>query len=276
MANQTGNFTIKQTYSGEIYVYAIISAITFLTNTIMFCFIVFERKMHIKSNWILASMFCTGIIYALAYLLPRWVMFVPWDLLDSYACQILPLLGSALIINFNLHLVLVSLDRYCCILFPFQYNMPQASVITRWAIFAVWLISFASASIPLFTFLVPIPGMCIIQLNSRSFHIYTLSAYIALFYVPIFILGLAHSRILWIVSIHTKRRHEIFAVNNSIPASVLRRNLRAIAYMAILIGLFLIFWLPSMIYYAILFPTIHLDNKNMVLSLDKVSIKIIH
>ncbi|RDD45907.1 Histamine H2 receptor [Trichoplax sp. H2] len=194
-------------------------------------------------------------------------MFVPWDLLDSYACQILPLLGSALIINFNLHLVLVSLDRYCCILFPFQYNMPQASVITRWATFAVWLISFASASIPLFTFFVPIPGMCIIQLNSRSFHIYTLSAYIALFYVPIFILGLVHSRILWTVSIHTKRRHEIFALNNSIPTSVLRRNLRAITYMAILIGLFLIFWLPAMIYYAILFPTIHLG-----ISIKQVSI----
>ncbi|RDD37867.1 Histamine H2 receptor [Trichoplax sp. H2] len=265
--NQTGNGTIRQAYFGTIYVYGAITATTTLTNTVMLCFIIFERKLHTMSNWILASMFCVGIVYALVYLFPRWVMFVPWRLFNSYACQILPLVGSALIINFNLHLVLVSLDRYCCVIFPFHYNMPQAPIIVRTSILAAWVISFIIAFIPLCTFLVPVIGKCSDQLNTRSFHIYTLVAFIMLFYLPLFMLCVVYSRILWIVNIHTQRRNEILAQSNFMPASVIRRNLRAITYTAILIGFFMAFWLPALIQYAILFPTVHLG-------LDKLNIQL--
>lgn len=273
------NFTVTQSsiinrtissaaYSGEIYVYAIITGITIITNFTMLSFLILVRKLHSMSNGILCSMFCAGLIYGLAYLLPRWVMFVPWKLHLSYACQILPLVGTALTGNFNLHLVLVSIDRYCCVIYPLKYNMPRTPIITRCAIVIVWLISIFIAFIPLFTFLVPKIGFCGIQLNSRSFHIYTLIAFILLFYLPLFILCVVYTRILWIVNIHTQRREEILSLHRSSSASVMRRNFRAITYMMILIGLFMAFWLPTMIQYIVLFPTIHtgIDDRNILIS----------
>ena len=268
--NDTLSTGKREAYFGEIYIYAIITAITLITNLIMLCFLIFVRKLHSMSNWILCSMFCTGLIYGLTYLLPRWVLFVPLKLHLSYACQILPLVGSALVVNFNLHLVLVSIDRYCCVLYPFQYNMARAPIITRCAIVFVWLISFFMASIPLFTFLVPKIGICGIQLNSRSFHIYTLVTFILLFYLPLFILCIVYTRILWIVNIHTQRRDQILARHESVPTSIVRRNLRAITYMMILIGLFMIFWLPTMIHYLVLFPTIHLGIDDRAIVIGKI------
>lgn len=258
----------KIVYSGEANIYIVITAVTVVTNFIMLSFIILEHKLHNMSNWILASMFCTGLAYGLAYLLPRWVLFVPLKLHLSYACQILPLVGGALTVNFNLHLVLVSADRYCCFLYPFQYLTPRAPIIARYAIIFVWLISLLMASIPFLTFLVPKIGQCSNQINSRLFHTYTLIAYIILFYIPLFILCIVYARILCIVNIHTQRREKILSLHQSSPISVVRRNLRAIAYMMILIGIFMACWLPAMIQYIVLFPTIHLgvDDRNISLA----------
>ncbi|RDD43949.1 5-hydroxytryptamine receptor 6, partial [Trichoplax sp. H2] len=124
ITHQTSNSNNYQLIEAEsIVVYSVISGLTILTNVSMLVLIISERKLHTMSNWIMASMFFTGIIFGLFYLLPRWALHNLWVYKDPIACTVLPQTGLALILNFNLHLTLVSLDRYLCVMFPIKYKI---------------------------------------------------------------------------------------------------------------------------------------------------------
>lgn len=253
--NQSTNGTKYASVFPDNSAYAAISVITLFTNITVLILIITERKLHAMSNWILASMFCAGAVFAMAYLLPRWVFFYQWNIYYSYACLVLPMTGSALIINFNLHLALVSLDRYFCVTLPFEYQRPQTRMIVRLAILIVWFISFFIAYVPLFTFLIPSPGQCIAQLSSRLYHNYICTVFSILFFLPLIILITTYSRIFWIVNNHTQRSQGIIVRSNSTSISAFYRNVRAIKYMIVILGLFVIFWMPYIILFLAWFTT---------------------
>ncbi|EDV21521.1 uncharacterized protein TRIADDRAFT_30368 [Trichoplax adhaerens] len=255
VSNYTINSTIYISLLPDSNIYAIITGLTLLTNVSMLCLVIKERKLHTMSNWILASMFCAGIAFAIAYLLPRWVIFFKWNLYHSFACLILPMTGSGLIINFNLHLALVSLDRYFCFTSPFTYQRPQSRVIAKLAIASVWVLSSFTAYIPLFTFLIPSPGKCAAQQRSEIYYNYLCTVFVILFFLPLAVLIVTYSRILWIVNNHTQRRQEGIVRSNSVTISAFHRNLRAIKYMIALIGLFILFWLPYIILFLVYYAT---------------------
>ena len=234
-------------------VYSFIVGLTILTNVSMLSLIIAVRKLHTMSNWIMASMFCTGIIFAVFYLLPRWVLYYQWVVKEPIVCTVLPLTGIGVIVNLNLHLTLVSLDRYFCVIFPFKYEMRKTRVIARSSVAAVWFLSVLGAYLPLFTFLPPPYKRCTtLQPANRVHYVYLLTIFSVLFFFPLLVLIVTYTQILVIVNSHTQR-DKIISRRASTPLSVIKRNIRAIKHMAIMIGIFILFWLPYVIIFLVLY-----------------------
>lgn len=233
-------------------VFSFIVGLTVITNAGMLGLIIAVRKLHTMSNWIMASMFCSGIIFAVLYLLPRWVLYYQGVSEDPIACTVLPFTGIGLIVNLNLHLTLVSLDRYFCVMFPFKYEMKKTRVIAMSSVAACWLISILGAYLPLFTILIVDPNKCIgLQTANPVHYAYLLTIFSVLFFFPLLVLIVTYTQILLIVNSHTQR-DKIISRRASTPLSVIKRNIRAIKYMAIMIGIFIIFWLPYVILFLLL------------------------
>ncbi|EDV27336.1 Trace amine-associated receptor 7e [Trichoplax sp. H2] len=248
ITNQTGNGSnlLSNGIAQSIIVYGVISGLTILTNISLLGLIISERKLHTTSNWIMASMFFTGIIFGLFYLLPRWTLYYQWLYKDPIACTVLPLTGIGLIINLNLHLTLVSLDRYLCVMFPIRYKIRKTCLIVMLSVVAVWLLSILSAYLPLVTILIPLPDRCAELTSSNPLHqAYLILIFSVLFFFPLLVLIVTYTQILFIVNNH--QRNKIMHQRGSTPISLIKRNIRAIKCMAIMIGIFILFWLPYIV-----------------------------
>ncbi|EDV20597.1 Trace amine-associated receptor 7g [Trichoplax sp. H2] len=255
MSNITNQTEIPFETVQSTIVYGVITGLTILTNIFMLALIVSERKLHTMSNWIMASMFCAGIIFGLLYLLPRWVLYYQWVKQDPIACTVLPLTGIGLIVNLNLHLTLVSLDRYFCVIFPFKYEMRKTRLIAMSSVAAVWLLSIFSAYLPLFTILMPPPNTCVkFRPANPVHHAYLITIFSVLFFFPLLVLIVTYTQILFIVNSHTQR-DKIISRRASTPISVIKRNIRAIKHMAIMIGIFILFWLPYVVVFLMLYSS---------------------
>ncbi|RDD37082.1 Somatostatin receptor type 4 [Trichoplax sp. H2] len=232
----------------NVVIYVFIFCLTIATNLCMLSLIIFKKKFHCKSGWMKASMFFTGILFALLYLLPYRVLGTYW-VNNAFICTILRLAGPALIISFNFHWTIINVDRYFYYFYPQYYNGYRANIIVVLSVAAIWLISLLCVVIPLYTFMYPLNEECINLYPSRflSHFVYILIVFGLFFLIPLIIVLLLFSYILCKIN-HRNLRQQMIPSGDAQTAIFMRRiNTKVVKHMAIMVGLFIIFWLPYII-----------------------------
>ena len=250
--------TIARAVIEKLITYSIISATTIATNGLLIILIAMHRTLHNVSNAMITSMSVAAICYSLTYLLPRWALYEILHLrYNPAACTLLPLIGILFILILNSHICLVSFDRYVSITHPFGYNRHATPRLVAALIAIVWLLPMFAIFIPLVTFLKFSNTKCV-QLRPLDFlshQVYLILLFTILFFIPLIVLVFVYGRILIIVNDHTRRQQYFHQRQSSTPTHAIIRNIKALRSMAIIVGVFIIFWLP----YVITFLSLYLS-----------------
>lgn len=243
----------------KLITYSIISALTITTNGLLIILIVMHRTLHNVSNTMITSMSAAAICYSLTYLLPRWALYEILQLRKNVAaCTLLPLIGILFILILNSHICLVSFDRYVSVTRPFGYNRRATPRLAAALIAIVWLLPMLAIFIPLVTFL-KFSGHECVQLRPLDYiehRVYLILLFTVLFFIPLVVLVFVYGRILIIVNDHTRRQQYFHSGPSSTPTHAILRNIKALRSMAIIVGVFILFWLP----YVITFLSLYLST----------------
>lgn len=222
---------------------------TIITNSFIFLIIVTNKKLKSVIFIILSSMFLVGISSASLYILPRWAFsaFIG----DSFYCYILPALGTAFVINLNLHQCLVSLDRYFAVTRPFQYKLRAQTRYVVSILAMIWIVSTASALLPAaFQFGQDPINQCQSQLNGTDLRQDYLASLTSTFIIcPIIVIIFCYSRIFYII----KSRSSIaFHQQNNLAqykSCMIAKNVKAAQQMAVITMIYILAFLPFVIVY---------------------------
>lgn len=221
-----------------------IGVVTLLTNIFLFTMIMSCKRLRMTSNYIIASMCFVGILIALLYLFPRWT--IPTFYQNPLLCQILPAIGQGLLLNLNFHVCLVSLERYIIILYPFWHRKYCCKKVLLWIIFIVWLLTISFPFIPLMTYQPIRQHGCnnYIVLDKVSNMIMYCIYFSVFFFFPVTIL----------ISTYTCIFTKIMSGQSkfSKTASPFRRKRKTLCHISIIVGLFILIWLPFVIAFFVL------------------------
>ena len=221
-----------------------IGVFTLLTNVFLFMMIMSCKRLRMTSNYIIASMCFVGILIALLYLLPRWT--IPTFYRNPLLCQILPAIGQGLLLNLNFHVCLVSLERYIIILYPFWHRKYCCKKLLLWIISIVWMLTISFPFIPLMTYQPIHQHGCnnYIVLDKVSNLIMYCVYFSVFFFFPVTILISTYTCIFAkIISGQTKF---------SKRANIFRRKRKTLCHISIIVGLFILIWLPFVIAFFVL------------------------
>lgn len=198
--------------------------------------VAFSRYERIRTvtNYFLVSLACTDLCVGL-FSMPVWVAYVltgpAWVLgagLSRVWTMVDILIGTASIMN----LMVISFDRVLCIKRPLHYKLWMTTRKVTVMISSVWLYSFGVAVISFFLY------------HKRIFN---LIAAIVCFCIPLLVIITAHS-IIFRVALHQLKQ-----IRATTPAQYPRRNnnflkeLKATKTLSVVVGAFLICWLPFII-----------------------------
>ncbi|RDD39263.1 Octopamine receptor beta-2R [Trichoplax sp. H2] len=216
-----------------------IGVMTLLTNIFLFSMIVSCKRLRIISNYIIASMCFVGILIALLYLLPRWT--IPIFYRDPFLCQILPALGQGLLLNLNFHVCLVSLERYIIILYPFWHRQYCCKKVLSWILLTVWFFTVSFPFIPLMTY------QPIRQHGCNNYIVVDKAPNLIMYYIYFSVFFFFPVAIL--ISTYTCIFSKIMSGESKVSKtnSPFVRKRKTLCHISIIVGLFIITWLPFVI-----------------------------
>ncbi|EDV21879.1 uncharacterized protein TRIADDRAFT_59533 [Trichoplax adhaerens] len=230
----------------RIIIYSIIVAITVGTNSLVIYIIATKKRLRTVSNGLMISMFVTGILFAVLYILPRWIY--PYWTHSPFLCSMLPYTGVCLIVCSNLHQCAISLDRFLRVSLPFSYNNVARK---RYAIVVIAIIVIISVISGFFLniFYGFYHGdVCYVVFTQREifiYRIYLIVVYASLFFAPLAVIFATYIRIF--IIINSKSRQELYYKRSRQPRSTLQKNLKAAKQVAMMTGVYSLCWFPFMI-----------------------------
>ena len=207
---------------------------TIFGNTLVIAAFSRYERIRTVTNYFLVSLACTDLCVALftmpvwvAYLLtgPAWVLGAGlsrvWTVVDI-------LIGTASIMN----LMVISFDRVLCIKYPLRYNLWMTTRKVTVIISSLWLYSLSMA------------------VSSFIFYhkpIFNLIATVVCFFVPLLVITIAYS------IVFREALHQMKQIHANTPAqyptrrSRFLREVKAAKTLAVVVGAFVICWLPFII-----------------------------
>lgn len=223
----------------------ILGSLSILTNSLILVFIVCDRKLrHISSNIVLSSLLVVGIIIGVLLITFYGWFFTP----TTYrypSCTILTIISQSLLLNYNLHMILISADKYLRVAYPIRYpNILSTSKLTA-AIAMLWILAFTLVG-SIYS------GMVTNQICFLNRSLHTIILATVLVVITIF-LPLASIIFLYIaiMCLVYSRAKAVITIMPHVKQANVRRNKKAIQQMAIIIGIFSLCWLPYTIAYMI-------------------------
>lgn len=221
----------------------IIGSLTGLTNAGLLLFIMFNRKLHSITNFILCSKLLTGFFFGVIYVIPR--QGIPALSHITVLCDTIPQIGNGLMVNLNLHVCLISFHRYFLIINPFRYKERATPRNVVLVVGFTWLVAILIAIIPFFTFRPINLSKCTSFEDILAETIYLSSVFIILFLIPLIVLVATYGKILVIVlSIHSSNICPVEEKSNSIKA---KANRKALIQASVMIGIFFFLFVPFVI-----------------------------
>lgn len=209
----------------------------FIINTIFLLIILFYRRLRTIPNVMMCSMSISGILFAVIYIIPRYV-----PISSEEFCKMLPFIGVSLALIINLHQCVIGYHRYMAVANPVTHRRQMTKAHVAIILVLIWLLPFL-ASISPYVFYRPIkPGYC------RTFGFDTLptvifygTIYSLFFYLPLIIVvfGYIYIHILAITMPKDKK-----LIKRGTWKSRIHRHRHVLVHTAIIIELHTLCWTP--------------------------------
>ena len=278
MNNFSNNSTLQPYYDDEddgsntipldtYRIGACISSLSLLTNFTIIAIILSKPNLRTVSNAILISSCLSALIFGLIIILIALVASYGNEPFRSIVLSCI--LGSSTELSFlsifNLHLTSLSLERFFSILYPFKYRRFAIKKVVTIFITCLWLIPICSIY-----FLALIAG--VIHGNTCSgwnevneidlFFSYVVLPFI--FLLPPSIIFISYAIIVWKIFTMQRKVSTTLTANPDqgyLPKPKLLQNWKAILQMFIVLGFYLMAFIPFIICYVILIST---SNENVL------------
>ncbi|RDD38816.1 Alpha-2B adrenergic receptor [Trichoplax sp. H2] len=220
----------------------VVGFLTLINNGILFLIMVSSKSLKTNSNMIISSLFIIGVFYSSIYVIPSFAL--SHFLLGKF-CAISNAIGISLVLNYNLHQCLISVDRFLAVRWPHHYKTLKAKHYAV-IILLVWLDALASQTIPLLTFRRSQLQDCRIHLASLQAELlYVFWVFIFWYLVPLLIMITCYFYIIYFIykrRIQINPRSRIFVYQKSITAK--DNAFQATIQMALLAGIFFVSMAP--------------------------------
>ncbi|XP_077983937.1 D(1A) dopamine receptor-like [Glandiceps talaboti] len=244
-----------------LLVFILFIAMVFGNGLVIIAFIVFKKLQSQKTNYLTLNLAVSDFLFG--------VLVMPFKLrelrsqfwnLGTTLCLLL--ISCEVFLNFVsiLCLVVIIIDKYCNIQYPFMYiNIVKMRTI-QIAVFSTWIIPFTVTFIPNMSGYTCIPDYPLFIENNICVPLFeewwVICGFVLGFMIPFLILAYTNQRLFRIVSNQAKRVC-IQSQTSTYPICFRKAQFRAIKGTAIIVVLFCIMWLPYYITKIILafYPT---------------------
>lgn len=169
-----------------------------------------------------------------------------------------------------LNLCTVSMERFFAIAYPFKYEAFTTTKTTAGVIGGVWLYSLLAALLPIMGWRsqpIEIKGNGCVSENQES---YTLFMTIGSFFIPAIIMVSSNLIVYRIATNHAKRVIRVVPVVGP-RADLLRKNFRAAKRISLIVGAFLVCWVPHMV---VLVVGMYIGHRNVPLTVYPVTLSL--
>ncbi|XP_077077214.1 trace amine-associated receptor 1-like [Siphateles boraxobius] len=225
--------------------FSVSSIVTIIGNMLVIITVIHFKQLHTPTNYLILSLAVADLLVGGVAMPPSMLRSIEtcWYLGDLF-CKIHSSLDVTLCTTSILNLCIISLDRYYAICHPFQYHSKMTSLTTLVMIIISWSVSAALGFGMIFMKLnilgiedfyyenVKCDGSCILFHSREAATIMSMTC----FYVPAFVMLCMYLKILHVA----KRQVQAIQSMNS----ELKKEGKATKTLAIIMGVFLIFWTP--------------------------------
>ena len=234
----------------QVY-WGIIGALTVVTNALLLLLILLRRKLWTFSHRIIASMAVVGVLFGAIYILPRWAN--PYGLNTPILCDITRQIGQSLVINLNVHICVISFDRYFAVMYPFHYPRRSTTRNLILLILAIWSVATIIPMLPLVTFRPVNASYCTIWANDLvAEKAFLFSMFSILFFLPLAVILITYIRIISTSFAHRQRMNSFNQkMTRRRSLSIIIYDIKALRQMAILLVVFCLGFCPFVIMFII-------------------------
>ncbi|EDV21880.1 uncharacterized protein TRIADDRAFT_59534 [Trichoplax adhaerens] len=242
VTDKTPSFIVPQ---NSVELWTAIGVIAVITNSVLFLSLILSRSLRNQSHVIISSSFVIGILFGGIYILPRWAAF---DYFRQFGliCSIMPLLGSAFLLNYNLHQCFTSLDRYFAVKWPIKYRRKVHKRLYLYIVVILWVFSFATAFIPAMTFRPLSSSHCVVHSgNFLAERIFAYWKFLGWFFVPVTVIVFCYSQTFYMI--YSKRKKSVapsISCNYRLGKTTSKKTINASIQMGILAAIFIVMMLP--------------------------------
>lgn len=250
--NTSGLAANKIAYSppyanGLTFLYILIIVTCLTTYVVIILTVYVNRRLRTTCNYFIVSLGIADVMIV-TMVMPVNIGFLQgtFRFTSSAECAFLSTVNLISISAVSLNLCTVSLDRYFAIAYPFKYEAFATTKTTALIIGAVWLYAFFAAVLP------PMGwhsqpttvrrNACVYELEES----YVLFLSIGSFFLPAFIMVSTNVIVYRIATNQAKRVLRIVPVVG-LSAEKLRKNFRAAKRISLIVGAYLICWVPHMV-----------------------------
>ncbi|XP_051500418.1 trace amine-associated receptor 1-like [Myxocyprinus asiaticus] len=221
------------------------SIVTFIGNLLVIITVIHFKQLHTPTNYLILSLAVADLLVGGVVMPPSMLRSVEtcWYLGDLF-CKIHSSLDVTLCTASILNLCIISLERYYAICYPLQYHSKMTSTTTLVMIIICWTVSTTLGFGMIFLELnilgiedfyfenIDCDGSCMVFQSKSGAAVFSLIC----FYIPTFVMLSVYLKIL-----HTAQR-QVQAIQST--NSQLKKEGKATKTLAIIMGVFLSFWIP--------------------------------
>ena len=254
--------------AGQSFAYWLIFVFTLLGNSLIGIVVYKTQTLRKPINYFIVNMAMSDLLYPLFWIpkeITEWFV-DSWPVggsLDQALCKRVPFLGSISVLVSVQSLVLIAVDRFGAVVFPLRSPL-VSSKMCPFFILATWIVAMAVVSPYVLAFkLVEYPGklVCEIRWNeafgeSSSFANYVLALYLVFCYLPIVLLVILYSSIVFTLKAQKIPGEQ--SVNAEQQRAKRNRNVLKMA-IAIVVG-FVLCWVPWSIINLLLLSALESDR----------------
>ncbi|XP_076872268.1 trace amine-associated receptor 1-like [Brachyhypopomus gauderio] len=255
------NSCVKTVYALETrtFMYILLTLITFFTllgNLLVIITIIHFKQLHTPTNYLILSLAVADLLVGGMVMPPSMLRLVEtcW-FLGNLFCKIHSSLDVTMCTASILNLCIISLDRYYAVCHPLLYHTKMTTNTTLLMIFVCWalaiFVGFGIAFLELgilgvedfYYSTIACEGGCIVYLSKTASVVFTMMY----FYIPAVVLISIYLKIF-----HIAQRQAHMIQNGQVKTSqrqtsVRKTEIKATKTLAIVIGVFILFWAPFFI-----------------------------
>lgn len=251
-SNCTDLGTKRSNYStpyvnGMTFFYILIIATSLTAYGIVIATVCVNRRLRTTCNYFIVSLGIADLMIV-SMVIPIGIGLIQgtFRFKSAEQCVFLSTVNLVSLSAVSLNLCTVSMERYFAIAFPFKYEAFTTTKTTAGVIGAVWAYSLVAALLPMMGWRARPAALRNNVCLNDNVESYTLFMAIGSFFIPAFIMLSTNTIVYRIATSQAKRVFRIVPVMGP-SAEKLRKNFRAAKRISLIVGAYLLCWVPHMV-----------------------------